>query len=91
MIYIRPAGGATFHYHRDEAKTAQAWRDGAFTVGDIGRLDGDGYLYITDRVSDMVIRDGVNVYPRRSRTSSTSTPRSSTARCSASRTNATAR
>jgi long-chain acyl-CoA synthetase len=64
VIYIRPAGGATFHYHRDDAKTAQAWRDGAFTVGDVGHLDGDGYLFITDRVSDMVIRDGVNVYPR---------------------------
>jgi long-chain acyl-CoA synthetase len=65
VIYIKPPGGAnTFHYHRDETKTAQAWRDGAFTVGDVGRLDDDGYLYITDRVSDMVIRDGVNVYPR---------------------------
>jgi long-chain acyl-CoA synthetase len=65
VIYIRPPGGdRTFHYHRDEDKTSQAWRDGAFTVGDIGRLDGEGYLYITDRVSDMVIRDGVNVYPR---------------------------
>ncbi len=64
VIYIRPAGGATFHYHRDEAKTAKAWSDGAFTVGDVGRLDDEGYLYITDRVSDMVIRDGVNVYPR---------------------------
>ena len=64
VIYIKPANGATFHYHRDEAKTAQAWQDGAFTVGDVGRLDPDGYLYITDRVSDMVIRDGVNVYPR---------------------------
>jgi long-chain acyl-CoA synthetase len=64
VIYIRPAGGATFHYHRDDEKTAQAWRDGAFTVGDIGRIDADGYLYITDRVSDMVLRDGVNVYPR---------------------------
>src|SRR5262249_27980573 len=64
VIYIKPPGGNTFHYHRDDAKTAQAWRDGAFTVGDVGRLDADGYLYITDRVSDMVIRDGVNVYPR---------------------------
>jgi long-chain acyl-CoA synthetase len=64
VVYIKPAGGATFHYHRDEAKTAKAWRDGAFTVGDVGRLDDEGYLYITDRVSDMVIRDGVNVYPR---------------------------
>ena len=64
VIYIRPAGGATFHYHRDDAKTSAAWREGAFTVGDVGRLDDDGYLYITDRVSDMVLRDGVNVYPR---------------------------
>jgi len=64
VIYIKPAGGATFHYHRDEAKTDAAWLDGAFTVGDVGRLDDDGYLYITDRVSDMVLRDGVNVYPR---------------------------
>jgi long-chain acyl-CoA synthetase len=64
LIYIRPAGGATFHYHRDDTKTEKAWRDGAFTVGDVGRLDGDGYLFITDRASDMVIRDGVNVYPR---------------------------
>jgi long-chain acyl-CoA synthetase len=65
VIYIRPPGGvATFHYHRDEAKTAGAWRDGAFTVGDVGHLDDDGYLFITDRVSDMVLRDGVNIYPR---------------------------
>jgi len=63
VIYIKPAGGATFHYHRDEEKTSAAWREGAFTVGDVGRVDADGYLYITDRVSDMVLRDGVNVYP----------------------------
>ncbi|GIU87441.1 MAG: long-chain acyl-CoA synthetase [Acidimicrobiia bacterium] len=64
LVYVRPAGGARFHYHGDEAKTAQAWRDDAFTVGDIGYLDADGYLYLTDRASDMVIRGGVNVYPR---------------------------
>src|SRR4051812_6890895 len=58
VIYIKPAGGATFHYHRDDAKTGAAWRDGAFTVGDVGRVDDDGYLYITDRVSDMVLRNG---------------------------------
>jgi long-chain acyl-CoA synthetase len=64
LIYITPPGGAQFHYHNDPAKTSGAWRDGAFTVGDIGHLDADGHLYITDRLSDMVIRGGVNIYPR---------------------------
>jgi long-chain acyl-CoA synthetase len=64
VVYVRPAGGATFHYHRDDAKTDAAWRDGAFTVGDVGHLDADGYLYLTDRVSDLVLLDGINVYPR---------------------------
>jgi long-chain acyl-CoA synthetase len=64
VIFIRPPGGARFHYHEDDAKTQQAWRDDAFTVGDIGYLDDDGYLFLTDRMSDMVIRGGVNIYPR---------------------------
>ncbi len=41
-----------------------AWHDDAFTVGDIGFLDEDGYLSITDRVSDMVLWGGVNIAPR---------------------------
>jgi long-chain acyl-CoA synthetase len=64
LVYIRPAGGARFHYHDDEEKTASVWRDDAFTVGDVGHLDADGYLYLTDRANDMVIRGGVNIYPR---------------------------
>ena len=64
LIYIAPPGGAKFHYHNDPSKTEDAWRDNAFTVGDIGHLDADGHLYITDRISDMVIRGGVNIYPR---------------------------
>ncbi len=64
LVYIRPAGGARFHYHDDVEKTASAWSDDAFTVGDLGHLDADGYLYLTDRASDMVIRGGVNIYPR---------------------------
>jgi long-chain acyl-CoA synthetase len=64
VIYIAPAGGARFHYHDDTVKTEDAWHEGAFTVGDVGYLDPDGYLFLTDRVADMVIRGGVNIYPR---------------------------
>ncbi len=64
VIYVRPPGGLRFHYHDDPTKTDDAWRADAFTVGDVGHLDADGYLYLTDRAVDMVIRGGVNVYPR---------------------------
>jgi fatty-acyl-CoA synthase len=58
-------GGAEFEYHNDPAKTAAARNDrGWTTVGDIGYLDADGYLYLTDRKADMIISGGVNVYPQ---------------------------
>jgi long-chain acyl-CoA synthetase len=63
LIYVKPAWGR-FEYHGDPDKTAAAWRDEDFTVGDIGYLDEEGYLFVTDRRSDMVIRAGVNLYPR---------------------------
>ena len=63
LIYVRPAGDSRFHYRNDSDKTESAWRDGAFTVGDVGYVDDQDFLYITDRASDMVIRGGVNVYP----------------------------
>ncbi len=62
-IWCRPPGFARFIYWRDEAKTASAWRDGAFTVGDLGRLDSDGYLFLDGRRDDLIITGGVNVYP----------------------------
>jgi long-chain acyl-CoA synthetase len=62
-VFIRPPGGQRFRYRHDDAKTERAWVGDAFTVGDVGHLDGDGFLYITDRAADMVLRGGVNVYP----------------------------
>ncbi len=51
------------YYKREEA-TAETMRGGWFHSGDIGRMDEDGYIYIVDRVKDMIIRGGFNVYPR---------------------------
>lgn len=63
LIYITPMVGR-FEYRNDPDKTAAAWRDDAFTIGEIGYLDEDGYLFITDRASDMVLWGGVNISPR---------------------------
>lgn len=58
-------GGHPFTYLNDDGKTAAA-RDahGWVTVGDVGYLDGDGYLYLTDRRHHMIISGGVNIYPQ---------------------------
>jgi acyl-CoA synthetase (AMP-forming)/AMP-acid ligase II len=54
---------ARFTYWRDPEATADAWRGSACTVGDLGRLDADGFLYLTGRRHDLIISGGVNVYP----------------------------
>jgi acyl-CoA synthetase (AMP-forming)/AMP-acid ligase II len=54
-----------FAYHKDPDKTAAAFNErGWSTLGDIGHLDEEGYLYLTDRVAHMIISGGVNIYPR---------------------------
>ena len=51
-------------YHNDAAKSAEAHlRPGVFTLGEIGYVDDDGFVFITDRFSDMVVSGGVNLYP----------------------------
>ncbi|MFT3695222.1 MAG: AMP-binding protein [Kofleriaceae bacterium] len=51
-------------YHGNEQATNDAQRDGYYSVGDIGRVDADGYYYLESRKHDMVISGGVNIYPR---------------------------
>lgn len=59
-----PDPAARFAYYKDEQKTAGTYRGDLFTLGDIGYLDPDGYLYLTDRQSNMIISGGVNIYPQ---------------------------
>jgi acyl-CoA synthetase (AMP-forming)/AMP-acid ligase II len=65
VIYF--AGATTFQYHNDPKKTAESrhpehadWS----TLGDVGKLDAEGYLYLTDRKAFMIISGGVNIYPQ---------------------------
>jgi acyl-CoA synthetase (AMP-forming)/AMP-acid ligase II len=63
LIYF--GGTGEFEYHGDPEKTAAARTEqGWSTIGDVGYLDEDGYLYLTDRKADMIISGGVNIYPQ---------------------------
>ena len=56
--------GVMVGYWRDAEATAAVVRDGWLHTGDIGHVDEDGYLYVVDRMKDLIIRGGFNVYPR---------------------------
>jgi acyl-CoA synthetase (AMP-forming)/AMP-acid ligase II len=63
VVYF--SGGNTFEYHLDAEKTRDSrLPNGWSTIGDIGRVDSDGFLYLTDRKAYMIISGGVNVYPQ---------------------------
>ncbi|MFG2518240.1 acyl-CoA synthetase [Streptomyces sp. NPDC048527] len=61
-VYMKMSTGG-FSYHKDETKTKKNRIGDFFTVGDLGILDEDGYLYLRDRKIDMIISGGVNIYP----------------------------
>ena len=63
-LYFEDTSGRGVVYHRDAEKSAAAHlRPGVFTLGEIGYVDDDGFVYITDRFSDMIVSGGVNIYP----------------------------
>jgi acyl-CoA synthetase (AMP-forming)/AMP-acid ligase II len=62
--HIRYRGGTVADsFYRNEEESAKAFRDGWYYPGDLGRFDVAGYLYLTGRAKDMIIRGGVNIYP----------------------------
>lgn len=66
-LYFRDTTGRGIVYEGDPAKTAEAHLSpGVFTLGEIGYVDEDGFVFITDRFSDMVVSGGVNIYPAES-------------------------
>ncbi len=63
-VWMRMGAGRTFEYKGDADKTSRSHDpEGFFTVGDVGYLNDDGYLFLCDRKSDMIIAGGVNIYP----------------------------
>jgi long-chain acyl-CoA synthetase len=63
-LYFVDSTGRGLIYPDDPVKTAAAHlRQGVFTIGEIGYVDADGYVYLTDRSSDMIVSGGVNIYP----------------------------
>jgi len=63
LVFLRSQKAARFDYYGDADKTEGAYRGDYFTLGDVGYMDADDYLYLTDRSANLIISGGVNIYP----------------------------
>jgi long-chain acyl-CoA synthetase len=62
-VYIKSEEDLRFEYYKDPEKTAESFSGSYFTLGDMGYMDEEGYLYLADRTADLIISGGVNIYP----------------------------